>query len=196
MVFNGPNCKRSDIVIRQQTLKYDSQPCYLGMCLSNEKMDLNSVMLRKASKAAFALSSMLSSTTSTTLINRLFSQLIEPILLYAVEQWILYVHPRKVDKLGPTTTFASLTSQLNTEDIWKRMVYAHYQLNTTIPSIAVRSELGSFPTYISGIARLTKYLAHICGPGAPPLVTRAVMVQKAIGSKSKFSWWNNSWRLI
>ena len=88
-------------------------------------IDLNSVMFRKASKAAFALSSMLSPTTSATLINKLFSQLIEPILLYAAEQWIPYVHPRKVDKIGITPTFASPTSQLNTEDIWKRMVYSH-----------------------------------------------------------------------
>ena len=46
----------------------------------------------------------------TTLINKLFSQLIEPILLYAAEQWILYVHPRKVDKLGTMPIYASPTS--------------------------------------------------------------------------------------
>ena len=63
------------------------------------------------------------------------------------------------------------------------------------PDIAVRSELGSTPTYIPGIARLAKYLSYINGPGAPPLVARAVMVQKAISS-SKFGWWNNSWRLL
>ena len=124
-------------------------------------------MIRKASKAAFALSTMLSSSTSATLLNRLFSQLIEPILLYAVEQWIPYVHPRKVEKLGPTATFGSLSSQLNTEDVWKRMVYSHYQLSTTTPTIAVRSELGSPPTFIPGIARLAKYLAYINGPEAP-----------------------------
>ena len=139
---------------------------------------------------------MLSPSTSATLLNRLFTQLIEPILLYAVEQWIPYIHPRKVDKLGPTTTFASITSQLNMEDVWKRMVYAHYQRNVTTPTIAVRSELGSTPTYIPRIARLAKYLSYITGPGAPPLVARAVMVQKAISSSSKFGWWNNSWRLL
>ena len=49
------------------------------MCVSNDRLDLNSVMIRKASKAAFALSTMLSSSTSATLLNRLFSQLIESI---------------------------------------------------------------------------------------------------------------------
>ena len=125
-VFNNSKGNRSDIVIRHQALKYDPQPCYLGMCLSNAKIDLSSVILRKASKAAFALSSVLTSTTSATLINKLFSQLIEPILLYAAEQWIPYVHPRKEDKIGITPTFTPSTSQLNTEDIWKRMVYSHY----------------------------------------------------------------------
>ena len=185
-VFNDPLSSKSDIVIQGQTLKFDPRPCYLSMCLSNDRSDLNSVMIRKASKAAFAFSTMLSSSTSATLLNRLFSQLIEPILLYAVEQWIPYVHPHTVEKLGPTVTFGSLSSQLNTEDVWKRMVYSHYQLSATTPTIAVRSELGSPPTFIPGIARLAKYLAYISGPEAPPLVARAVMVQKAISSSSKF----------
>ena len=107
------------MVVRHQVLKYDPEPCYLGVSLSNDKIDLNSVMLRKASKAAFPLSSMLSATASATLLNRLFSQLIEPILLYAVEQWIPYVHPRMINKSRLTPTFASPTSQLNTEDILK-----------------------------------------------------------------------------
>ena len=192
-VFNDPQTNRSDIVIQGQTLKYDPCPCYLGMCLSNNRSDLNSVMIRKASKAAFALSTMLSSSTSATLLNRLFSQLIEPILLYAVEQWIPYVHPRKVEKLGPTITFGSITAQLNTEDVWKRMVYSHYQLSTTTPHHCSQIRVGvpPPPTYIPGIARL----AYINGPEAPP-VARAVMVQKAMSSSSKFGWWNNSWRLL
>ena len=138
-------------------------------------------MIRKASKAAFALSSMLSPSTSATLLNKLFAQLIEPILLYAVEQWIPYIHPRKMDKLGPTTTFVSTTSQLNMEDVWKRMVYTHYQLSITTPAIAVRSELGSTPTYIPGIARLAKYLSYINGPEAPPPPS---CCQSSHGSKS------------
>ena len=52
------------------------------------------------------------------------------------------------------------------------------------------------PTFIPEIARLAKYLAYISGPEAPPLVARAVMVQKANSSSSKFGWWNNSWRLF
>ena len=111
---------------------------------------------------------MLTPTTSATLINKLFSQLIEPILLYAAEQWIPYVHPRKMDKIGITPTYASPTSQLNTEDIWKRMVYSHYHLNATTPTLAVRSELGYFPAYIPGISRLANYMAYICSPCPPP----------------------------
>ena len=144
-VFNDPHSTKSDIVIQGQMLKFDPHPCYLGVCLSNDRLELNSVMIRKASKATFALSTMLSPSTSATLLNRLFSQLIEPILLYAVEQWIPYMHPRKVEKLGPTATFGSLSSQLNTEDVWKRMVYSHYQLSAATPILAVRSELGSPP---------------------------------------------------
>ena len=195
-VFNDPHSTKSDIVIQGQMLKFDPHPCYLGVCLSNDRLELNSVMIRKASKAAFALSTMLSPSTSATLLNRLFSQLIEPILLYAVEQWIPYMHPRKVERLGPTATFGSLSSQLNTEDVWKRMVYSHYQLGATTPILAVRSELGSPPTFIPGIARLAKYLGYLTSPDAPPLVARAVLVHRAIGASSKYGWWNNSWRLL
>ena len=76
------------------------------------------------------------------------------------------------------------------------MVYSHYQLSTTTPILAVRSELGSPPTFIPGIARLAKYLAYITSPDAPPLVAKAVLVHKAIGASSKYGWWNNSWRLL
>ena len=57
------------------------------MCLSDTKYDLNSVMLKRATRAAFALSTMMDNTASATTINKLFNRLIEPILLCGVEQW-------------------------------------------------------------------------------------------------------------
>ena len=52
-------------------------------------------MLKKASRTAFALSSMLDNTVSATTINKLFNQLIEPILLYRVEQWLPYIQTQE-----------------------------------------------------------------------------------------------------
>ena len=75
----------------------------------------NSFMLKKASRAAFALSSMLDNTVSATTINKLFDQLVEPILLYGVEQWMPYIHPRKVAQVGMTATFAAPNTQLSME---------------------------------------------------------------------------------
>ena len=91
---------------------------------------------------------MLDNTASATLINKLFSQLIEPILLYGVEQWLPYIHPRKVNQVGPTETFSNLNTQLPTKSVWKGMIYSHYSLHKTIPILGVQAELGSFPTYI------------------------------------------------
>ena len=125
-----------------------------------------------------------------------FRKLIEPILLYAVEQWIPYVHPRMIDKSGLTPTLASPTSELNTEDIWKRMIYSHYQLGITTPLLAVRSELGSFPTYIPGVSHLANYMSYISSPWAPTLVHKAVLAQQAIASQAKFCWWNNCWHML
>ena len=140
-------------------------------------------MLHKATKAAFALKSMLDNTASATLINTLFAQLIKPILLYGVEQWLPYIHPRKVAQSGPTETYASLTTQLDTEQIWKDMVYAHYSLHTSTPILATSAELGA-------------YMSYLCGPTAPPLISKALLVQRAIARSSKFSWWNNTWRIL
>ena len=102
--YNTSNSNHQPIIIEGKALPYDANPCYLGLCLSGSKYDLNSVMLKKASRAAFALSSMLDSTASATTINKLFNQFIEPILLYGAEQWLPYIHPRKVGQVGLTET--------------------------------------------------------------------------------------------
>ena len=115
LTVNTSHTNHQPIIIEGKALPYDAHPCYLGLCLSGSKYDLNSVMLKKASRAAFALSSMLDNTVSATTINKLFNQLIEPILLYGSEQWLPYIHPRKVDQVGPTKTYAALNTQLSTE---------------------------------------------------------------------------------
>ena len=153
-------------------------------------------MLRKATKAAFTLRSMLDNTASATLLNTLYAQLIEPILLYGVEQWLPYIHPRKVAKEGPTATYASSTTQLPTDQTYKDMAYAHYFLHTSTPTLAVRAELGAYPTYIPGIARLANYMSYLCSQDIPPLVSKAILVHKAMALTSKFAWWNNAWRIL
>ena len=116
-VFNAPkSTTHRDLAVSNQLLQYESTPCYLGVSLSDNKAEQNSVMLQKASRASYALRSMIDSTVAAKVVNKLYEQLIEPILLYAVEQWLPYTHPRMVDKSGPIETFASPSSQLSTED--------------------------------------------------------------------------------
>ena len=76
------------------------------------------------------------------------------------------------------------------------MAYAHYFLHTSTPTLAVRAELGAYPTYIPGIARLANYMSYLCSQDAPPLVSKAILVHKAMALKSKFAWWNNAWRIL
>ena len=152
-------------------------------------------MLKKASRAAFALSSMLDNTASATTINKLFNQFIEPILLYGAEQWLPYIHPRKVAQVGLTETYAALNTQLSTEQVWKNMTYSHYSIHSTTPVLGVRAELGMYPTYIPATIRLTKYLAYLL-ESPNPIIHKAVLIQKAMASKSKFTWWSNTWRLV
>ena len=174
-----------DIAITGQLLWYDPKPCYLGVCLSDIKAEQNSIMLQKASRAAYALRSMIDSTAAATVTNTLFEQLIEPILLYAVEQWLPYIHPRKVDKSGPIDTFSALSSQLTTEDVWKKFIYPYYNLNESTPVLAVRAEFGSYPIFVAGISRLAKYMSYISQEEAPPLVRKAVLTQKVMASKKQ-----------
>ena len=170
-IYNAPSsASRSDIAIHDQLLLYDPKPCYLGVCLSN-KADQNSIMLQKASRAACALRSMIDNTAAASVINKLFEQLIEPILLYAVEQWLPYTHPRKVDKLGPIDTFSALSSQLNTEEVWKKFIYSHYTLSETTPVLAVHVEIGSYPTFVAGMSPVwpnTSLTSHRRKPPPPP----------------------------
>ena len=97
---------------------------------------------------------------------------------------------------GPTATYASLTTQLAMGHVWKDMVYAHYSLHTSTPTLAVRAELGAYPTYIPGISRLSNYMSYLCSTEAPPLVSKAPLVQKALAHTSKFSWWNNTYKSL
>ena len=152
-------------------------------------------MLKKASRAAFALSSILDNTVSPTTNNKLFNQLIEPILLYGSEQWLPYIHPRKVDQVGLTETYAALNTQLSTEQVWKNMTYSHYSIHSTTTILGVGAELGMSPTYIPASIRLTKYLAYLT-ESSNPIIQKAIITQKAMASKSKFTWWSNVWRLI
>ena len=134
-------------------------------------------------------------TVSATTVNKLFNQLIEPILLYGVEQWLPYIYPRKVAQVGLTETFAASNTQLSTEQVWKNMAYSHYSLHTTTQVLGVRTEMGMYPTYIPATIRLTKYLAYLL-ESPNPIIQKAVLLQKAMASRSKFSWWSNAWRLV
>ena len=196
-VFNAPkSIVPKDIVVQDQLLRYESAPCYLGVCMSDVKAEQNSVMLQKASRATYALRSMLDNTVAAKVVNKLYDQLIEPILLYAVEQWLPYIHPRMVDKSGPIETFASPSSQLSTEDTWKKFIYPHYNLHASTPIFAVRAELGQYPTFVAGISRLASYMSYISQDTAPPLIRKAVYTQKVMASQSKYNWWSNSWRIL
>ena len=106
------------------------------------------------------------------------------------------IHPQKVDQAGPAGTFTLNPTQLPTDHIWKDLIYSHYSLHTSTPILGVRAELGAFPTYIQGICRVSNYMAYLCHPECPPLVARAVKAQKAIAAQSKYSLWNNAWRLL
>ena len=168
-VFNAPSSTpHPALAITGQLLRYDLKPCYLGVCLSDNKAEQNSIMLQKASRATYALRSMIDSTIAATVVNKLFEQLIEPILLYAIGQWLPYIHPRKVDKSGPIDTFSTPSSQLPMEDAWKKFIYPHYSLNESTPVLAVRAKFGSYPTFVAGISRLAKYMPYIIQE-APPL---------------------------
>ena len=50
------------------------------------------------------------------------------------------------------------------------------------PTLATRAELGAYSTYIPGISRLSTYMSYLCGPIAPPLVSKALQVQQAIAN--------------
>ena len=84
-VFHAPrSTPHYDLAVSNQLLRYESNPCYLGVSLSDNKAEQNSVMLQKASRASYALRSMINSTVAAKVVNKLYEQLIEPILLYVV----------------------------------------------------------------------------------------------------------------
>ena len=78
---------------------------------------------------------------------------------------------------------------------WLKNDYSHYSLHKTTPTLGVRAELGTFPTYIPAIQRLTNYMAYLSDPDLHPLAAKAI-VQQSIAAKTKFSWWNNAWRIL
>ena len=84
-IFNAPSSTpHPDPAVTGQLLRSESKPCYLGVCLSDNKAEQNSIMLQKASWVSYALRSMIDNTVAAKVVNKLYEQLIEPILLYAV----------------------------------------------------------------------------------------------------------------
>ena len=55
--------------------------------------------------------------------------------------------------------------------------------------------MGMYPTYIPATIRLTKYLAYLLD-SPNPIIQKAVLLQRAMASRSKFSWWSNAWWLV
>ena len=50
-IFNAPkSTPHHDLAVAGQLLRYESKPCYLGVSLSDNKAERNSVMLQKASQ--------------------------------------------------------------------------------------------------------------------------------------------------
>ena len=88
--------------------------------------------------------------------------------------------PPKNQPTWTQSTFTTSPTQLPTEQVWKDLIYAHYSLYSSTPILAVRAELGAFPTYIPGICRVSNYLAYLCDPTCPPLVAKEVIVQKTL----------------
>ena len=75
------------------------------------------------------------------------------------------------------------------------MTYSHYSIHSTTPILVFRAELGMYPIYIPATIRLTKYLAYLI-ESSNPIIQKAVIIQKTMASKSKFTWWSNAWRLV
>ena len=80
--------------------------------------------------------------------------------------------------------------------MWKKFIYPHYNVNASTPVLAVRTELGQYPTFVSGISRLASYMSYISQDTAPPLIRKAVYTQRVMATKSKYNWWSNSWRIL
>ena len=88
-IFNAPSSTHHpDLAVTGQLLSYESKPCYLGVCLSDNKAEQNSIMLQKASRVSYALRSMVDNTVAAKVVNKLYEQFIEPILLYTVV-WLI-----------------------------------------------------------------------------------------------------------
>ena len=54
---------------------------------------------------------------------------------------------------------------------------------------------GCTPTYIPATIQLTKYLAYLL-ESPNPIIQKAILLRKAMASRSKFTWWSNAWRLV
>ena len=172
-VFNAPrSTSHHDLAVSSQLLRYESNPCYLGVSLSDNRAEQNYVMLQKASRASYALRS-----TALLLPRWLINSMNNSLSPFSSTRWSSG-SPRMVDKSGPIETFASPSSQLSTEDTWKKFIYQHYNLNESTPVLAVRAELGQHPTLVFGISRLTGYMSSITQDTAPPPLSSKLSLPK------------------
>ena len=115
-----------------------------------------------------------------------------PILLYGPEQWLPYRHSRKIHQQGPKGTFTTSPHTIAHRTSKERpdlcsLLPPFLHTNTSCPS-----QTGRLPHIYPSICRVS----YLCDPTCPPLVAKAVIVQKTLAQANKFLWWNNAGRLL
>ena len=86
-----------------------------------------------------------------------------------------------------------VTSQRRTTRLCKLMSLPPL-LNT---NISCPSRTGRLPhIYPRYLPSIQLPCIPICDTTCPPLVAKAVIVQKTLAQANKFSWWNNAWHLL
>ena len=147
---------------------------------------------QKASKASFKITKSTASADPSiqTSIN-LYDHLIKPIVLYASEIWGIFMTNTARCKKNDDVLFERIYAENIADKSHKRFLKYILGVNKNASNLAVLSETGRYPLYISIILSIVKYL-HRLENGNSELLHHAYVVSKTLHFQGVQTWYSSA----
>ena len=194
---------KSKVVVYNQTKKREKHPwiiediiieetdsySYLGLDITSKGRSCvqNTSLISKGRRAMYSLLN-LAKELPVKLAIKLFTQLIQPILLYGAEIWISYPQINRLQRLSTTEAFwgssAQHTEGDKLQDLFLKKILG---VKKFASSNGVRGDTGVFPLYIEAITAGIKFWDRLKTTNNK-LLKAALQVQENLTLNKKQSW--------
>lgn len=191
LIFNkSGRLKTNRFIYKQKTIENVRNYTYLGLKfgVSGKFTDAKKDLYKKGLKAYFKMINSFNDKKPKlkTLIH-VFDHTVKPVLLYASEIWGCF----QSNKLNEPNNcyFSKLCSDLQQENVHKKLCKYLLEVNKRATTIGVMGELGRFPIMIEVILNMLSYYARLYFSDNE-LLTQAFFASEQLSKDKKSSWFS------